>query len=388
MRKACRGTGEPIIMHGAFRRILLLSALFSIGIVFSFAPAAATLQALQTGMEAPDFSLKSPTNQTKTFADVKGEKLTVLVFWSTWSAKSEKVLARMEQLHEKYKAQGLSIVAVNVDEQHVSAETLTRIQEMTGKLNISFPVLIDHDLVVFHDYGVIALPTTVIVDKDRIIRDELSGFPLVGSETMIDFITTAIEGKKTELVQQKEKYQPKKNALRFYNMAKKMGRSKRMVDSAEMWYRKAAEADPSFVLPHVSLGQLYLQKGDRVSAQASFREALAREPGNPIALCELGMILLNDGKGNEALPLFETARKSEDAYAPCYYYTAYAMAKQGNQKEAARLFDEAEKINPFDYKIFVFRAKTLEEQKDLSGAFVAYKKAMELILQASERRSL
>jgi peroxiredoxin/Tfp pilus assembly protein PilF len=375
-------------MHGAFRRILVLSTLFSIGIVLSFAPAAATLQSLQTGMEAPDFSLKSPTNQTKTFADVKGEKLTVLVFWSTWSSKSEKVLARMEQLHEKYKAQGLSIVAVNVDEQHVSAETLTRIQEMTGKLNISFPVLIDHGLVVFHDYGVIALPTTVILDKDRIIRDELSGFPLVGSETMIDFITTAIEGKKTEIVQQKEKYQPNKNALRFYNMAKKMSRSKRTVDSAEMWFRKAAEADPSFVLPYVSLGQLYLHKGDRVSAEASFREALTREPGNPIALCELGMILLTDGKGNEALSLFETARKSEDAYAPCYYYTAYAMAKQGNQKEAARLFDEAEKINPFDYKIFVFRARMLEEQKDLNGAFVAYKKAMELILQADERRSL
>ena len=29
----------------------------------------------------------------------------------------------MQQLHEKYRGQGLSIIGVNVDEQHMSAET-------------------------------------------------------------------------------------------------------------------------------------------------------------------------------------------------------------------------------------------------------------------------
>ena len=192
----------------------------SVCAVLSFAPPAASLQSLQAGMEAPGFSLTALTGEAKSFADLRGEKLTVLVFWSTWSSKSEKILARMQQLHEKYKGQGLSIVAVNVDEQQVSTETLAKIQAVSEKLKLRFPMMVDHGLAVFHDYGVIALPTTVILDKDRVIKDELSGYPLVGSETMVDFITSTIEGKKAPVIEAKEMYRPNKNALRFYNMGK------------------------------------------------------------------------------------------------------------------------------------------------------------------------
>jgi hypothetical protein len=60
------------------KRTVLFTILLSVYAILSFAPAAATLQSLQTGMEAPDFSLKTVTNETRTFAAVKGEKLTAL----------------------------------------------------------------------------------------------------------------------------------------------------------------------------------------------------------------------------------------------------------------------------------------------------------------------
>jgi peroxiredoxin len=362
------------------KRIVLFTILLFVYGVLSFAPAAATLQTLQTGMEAPDFSLKTVTNDTKTFAAVKGEKLTVLVFWSTWSAKSEKILKRMQQLHEKYKDQGLSIIAVNVDDQQISAETLAEIRTISDKLKISFPMMVDHGLVVFHDYGVIALPTTVIMDKDRMIKDELSGYPLVGSEAMVDFISSTIEGKKTPAVEGKASYQPNKNALRFYNMGKTTLRSKRMAETAEMWFKKAIEADAAFVLPHLSLGRIYLQRGDTALAQAEYKEALARAPEHPIALCELGLILINEGKGKEGAALFEAARKVEESYTPCYYYAAYAHGIEGRMEDASKLFDEAKKINPFDYNNFVYQGKVFEARKDREKAFDAYKKALEIIL--------
>jgi peroxiredoxin len=362
------------------KRIVLSTILLFVYGVLSFAPAAATLQTLQTGMEAPDFSLKTITNDTKTFAAVKGEKLTVLVFWSTWSAKSEKILKRMQLLHEKYKGQGLSIIAVNVDDQQVSAETLAEIRIVSEKLKISFPMLVDHGLVAFHDYGVIALPTTVIMDKDRMIKDELSGYPLVGSEAMVDLIISTIEGKKTPAVDGKARYQPNKNALRFYNMGKTTLRSKRMAETAEMWFKKAIEADAAFVLPHLSLGKIYLQRGDTALAQAEYREALVRAPEHPIALCELGLILINAGKVKEGAALFEAARKVEESYTPCYYYAAYAHGIEGRMEDASKLFDEAKKINPFDYNNFVYQGKVFEARKDREKAFDAYKKALEIIL--------
>jgi peroxiredoxin/Tfp pilus assembly protein PilF len=362
------------------KRIVLFTILLSVYAVLSFAPAAATLQALQTGMEAPDFSLKTLTNETKTFAAVKGEKLTLLVFWSTWSTKSETILKRMQQLHEKYKGQGLSIIAINVDDQQVSARTLAEIRTLSGKLNIGFPMLVDQGLVAFHEYGVIALPTTVILDKDRVIKHELSGYPLVGSEAMIDFVSSTIEGKKTPVVDTKPRSEPNKNALRFYNMGKTTMRSKRMADTAEMWFKKAIEADATFVLPHLSLGKIYLQRGDTALAQAEYKEALSRAPENPIALCELGLIMINEGKGKEGAALFEAARKAEESYAPCYYYAGYAAGKEGRMDDALKLFDEAKKLNPFDYNNFVYRGKVFEAQKDQKKAIDAYAKALEIIL--------
>ena len=364
----------------AFPRVMLVTALTSILGVVPFAPAAATLQGLQPGIEAPDFSLKTVTGEVKSFADLKGEKLTLLVFWSTWSPKSEKILARMQKLHEQYGGQGLSIIGVNADEQQISNQTIANIQSLSAKLKIGFPMLVDQGLTAFHEYGVIALPTTVIMDKERVIAYELSGYPLIGSEAMVDFVTSTIEGKKTPTAEKQARYRPNKNALRFYNMGKATLKSKRMAESAEMWFKKAIESDAAFVLPHLSLGKMYLQEGDAARAQGEFREALAREPENPIALCEVGMILVNEGKGKEGVALFEVARKVEESYAPCYYYAGYAYGKEGPLETVLHMFDEAEKVNPFDYRNFVYKGKVFEERKDQKRAFEAYKKALEIIL--------
>lgn len=368
-------------MSFRIKRIIFLTVFItSYGVLF-FAPAAATLQGLQVGMEAPEFSLKNLGGDTSTFADLKGDKLTVLVFWSTWSKKSEKALARMQKLHEKYKGQGLAVIGVNADEQKISDKTVAEIRAVQEKLKIGFPMLVDHGLASFHDYGAIALPTMVVIDRERVIKYELSGYPLVGSEAMADYVSSVIEGKKTPVVEEKAGYQPNKAALRFYNMGKTTLKSKRMADSAEMWFKKAVEADTKFVLPHLSLGRMYLQKGDTALAQGAFKEALSREPANPIALCESGMILVNEGKGGEGVALFDAARKAEDGYAPCYYYAGYAYGKEGKLEDAMKMFDEAEKANPFDYNLFVYKGKVFEGQNERQKAFDAYKKGLEIVLQ-------
>jgi Tfp pilus assembly protein PilF/peroxiredoxin len=343
--------------------------------------AAATLQGLQAGMEGPQFTLKELSGASRTFADLKGEKLTVLVFWSTWSSKSEKILTRMERLHEKYRDRGLSIVGVNVDGLRTTDATLAAIRGVQEKLKIGFPMLVDEGLVSFHDYGVIAVPTTVVLDRERTIAYELSGFPLVGGETMIDFIADAFEERKKDAAPEKPRYRPNKSAVRLYNMGKTTLKSKRMADTAETWFRKAVEADPDFVLPRLSLGGIYLGRGETAKAQEEYRAALAKEPTNPIALCESAMILVNEGKGAEGLAILETAKKSEDSYAPCFYYAAYAIGKMGKIEEAQKGFEEAEKISPQDYLVDLYRGRLFEELKDMRQASDGYRNALRKIVE-------
>lgn len=357
-------------------------ALFACYGMFLFTPAAATLQQLQPGMAVPDFSLKLISGETRSFAEVKGQKMTVIAFWSTWSKNSEKALARLQKLHQKYRDQGLAVVAVNADGQDIPDTAMAQIKATVERLGITFPVFVDHGLTYFHDVGVIALPTTVIVDKDRTITYELSGYPLVGSEEMADYIVATLEGKTQGpgVIAAKKGYQPNKQGLRLYNMGKNTLKSGRMADTAEMWFKKAIEADAKFVLPHISLGKFYLQRGEKELAAAQFKEALAKDPAHVIALCESALLMVTDGNVDEGQALLAQALKTDEFYTPCYYYAGFAYGKQGKLDIAAQMFEEAEKINRLDYNISAYKGRMFEGLKDRPKAITAYRKALETIL--------
>jgi len=362
------------------RRTALLGAVFAACGVFLLTPADATLQQLQVGMEAPDFSLPLVSGEKRTFAGLKGDKLTVLLVWSTWDKKSEKALARMQTLYQKYREKGLAVVAMGANVQGHADADMAGIRSTVERLKLTYPVLVDNGLDYFHDVGIIALPTTVIVDRERVIKYELSGYPLVGAEEMADFVTAAIEGAKPALAEKKG-YQPNKSALRFYNMGRNTLKSGRMAESAEMWFKKAIEADPKFVLPHISLGKFYGQRGDKASAEAQYKEALAKEPTHVIALCESALLLFEDNRLAEGQALLESALKADESYTPCYYYAGFAYGRQDKLDLALKMFDEAEKINPLDYNLYVYKGRVLEGQKKPQEAAAAYRKALETILQ-------
>jgi tetratricopeptide (TPR) repeat protein len=362
------------------RKIALFAIPFTLFATFMLAPAAATLQELQVGMEVPEFSLRTITGETRKLAELRGERLTILFFWSTWSKNSAKGLARMEKLHQQYANRGLSVIGINADGQNSGSETLEAIREMTGTLKITFPILIDQGLTVFRDIGVIALPTTIVVDRERIIRYELSGYPLVGVEEFADFVSVTMDGKKPVLLAGKKGYQPVKNALRFYNMGRNTLKTGRMAETAEGWFKKAIAADPRFVPPHLSLGKLYLQRGEIIAAKAQFEQSLAKEPENVVALCEMGMIVANEGKIDQGMALFERTMKADDAYTPCYYYRGYLLGRAGKQDEAQKMFDAALSINPNDYAIHLYMARMYEETGKPQQAAEEYRKALEAAL--------
>jgi alkyl hydroperoxide reductase subunit AhpC/Flp pilus assembly protein TadD len=361
--------------------IVTVIFLFACGAMVS-PPASANLLMLQVGMEGPQFSLATLDGKTKKSTELQGDKLTVLVFWSSWIKKSEAVLARMQKLYAHFGLNGFSVVGINVDEQKPSHQTLNKVRETRDKLKIEFPMLVDPGMQTFRDYGVIALPTTVILDKDRIIRHGLSGYPLVGAESMEDFITAAMTGDKQRLAAASPGYQPSKSAISFYNMGVTTLKSKALSAKAEQWFKKAAEADPGFVLPHLSLGRIYSGRGDVALAQAEYRAVLAKEPQHTVALCELAILLVIQGKSGEGLKLLDTARKSEESYAPCYYYTGYALGREGKTVDADRMFEEAKKLNPSDYQVYVYQGMLSEQNKDLKGAAESYGQALEKIIHA------
>ena len=358
--------------------VLLFTALAG---VFLLPPAGATLQGLQVGAEAPDFQLQATSGTSRSFQELHGEKLTVVLFWATWSRNSAAALSRMEELYRKYRDQGLAVIAINADGQNLSAATEADIAALADRLKLDYPLLLDDQLQTFHDYGIIALPTTVILNPDRTIRYEMSGFPLIGVEEMVDFVGATMEGRSTApVVAAKTGYRPAPKALHYFNMGRKTLKSLRMAKTAEMWFQKAIAADDSFLEPRLSLGRFYLNQKEFAKASDQFSQVLAKDPGNIVALCESGMLLARDGNEQQAETMLEQGLKTDDFYTPCYYYLGYLKGKRGALDEALALFDKAQEINHSTPEIYDYLGRMYEKRQQPKAAAEAYCHTLETML--------
>ena len=117
------------------------------------------LQAPNESVEAPAFSLPDLTGKKIQLKSYRG-KLVFLNFFATWCGPCRKEMPGMEQLFRAYRDKGLVVLAVNMEQ---SAKT---VRPFVQELKLSFPVLLDAEGSVSHDYGIRALPVSFLVGRD------------------------------------------------------------------------------------------------------------------------------------------------------------------------------------------------------------------------------
>ena len=139
---------------------------FSAALLTTLLPAVC-LAAFKQGDDLPDLS--SFQLEGKLPADLKGQVI-LLDFWASWCAPCKASFPVMEELTKKYASQGLTIVAVSVDEKSEN------MQRFLKSAKVSFTVVRDaqHKLVAAADpHG---MPTSFLIDRSGKIRFIHSGF--------------------------------------------------------------------------------------------------------------------------------------------------------------------------------------------------------------------
>lgn len=345
--------------------------------VLTFFACSANAQALlQTGMDAPAFTLKDLRGNSVELSDYSQKKAVVLLFWASWSTNSTKALKRFENFHEKYSGRGIQIIGINVDNQTISSEDIGKIKKRITETGVSFPVLIDRGLDTFHAYGVIAIPSTIVIIGGKITY-EMPGLPLIGTESMFDYLrVTAGDKPRSEV---KPIHMPRYDAIADANLARRFAKEK-MNAMAYPFFKKAIEKDPKYMFPYVGLAELYESDGNNKEAEATLRKALSLKGSNVVVMSKLGYLLTKTGKTQEALDLLSRAAKN-DSYTPSLYYYAYALGKAGKLRESIADFDKALSLNPFEIRIYLLRAEVYEDNKMLKEASADYRRALELTLK-------
>ncbi|NVJ51676.1 MAG: TlpA family protein disulfide reductase [Gammaproteobacteria bacterium] len=114
---------------------------------------------------AKDFTLPTLAGDSVTLSQFK-DKTVVLVFWATWCPYCKKLLPGIERLQQKYQAEGLKVIAVNVME---DGDPKAYIEQY----GYSFTVALEGDAIM-NNFMVPATPTIAILAPNNQWHDHMN----------------------------------------------------------------------------------------------------------------------------------------------------------------------------------------------------------------------
>ena len=375
--------------------------------LFCFAAPAAALDGLQVGMKAPLVKLKDLQGKEVTLADQRDANAVVIVFWATWSDNSAPMLERLEQLYRKHKREKLRVLAVNVEKQQPDAQDMAEIKKTVTRLGLTITVLLDEGLKTFREFGVVAVPSTVVVDKEGTIRGEMASFPIAQREDFFDIIDAVAEKREVAKRKVQTGYQPEPRAVRYYNLARAMV-SRGLSDTEDDNLKRSIATDPKFVLPLLLLAKLYRERAETEEAiefrgaavvTATFKaekekylkeaaqlieKALKLTPPNAAVLVEDAMVRIATGKRDAAKERLLEAIKLDSSYTPAQFLLASLLVREGKTKEGEAEFRKALQLNPLDHQGYLAMAKAYEDRGMEKNAVDFYKKVYEMLYKERE----
>ncbi len=112
---------------------------------------------------APNFTLKSLSGENIKLSELTGN-VVLINFWASWCGPCRQEMPFLNAIHNKYEALGFTVLGVNVEEEVANARSFI------AERPVDFPILFDSNNKVSELYKVIAMPTTVVIDRNGKLR--------------------------------------------------------------------------------------------------------------------------------------------------------------------------------------------------------------------------
>ena len=133
----------------------------------------ARIQVVNPQATPQDFSLRllngGASKEARASLSSYRGKVVILNFWATWCPPCRAEMPSMETLYQRFKDQGLEILAVDIREE----ESVVR--QFIQNNKYTFPVMLDSDGRVSSMYGIQAIPTSFILNREGKIIGRVVG---------------------------------------------------------------------------------------------------------------------------------------------------------------------------------------------------------------------
>jgi peroxiredoxin len=119
---------------------------------------------------ATNFTLLDLENKEFSLSDFKGKPV-ILFFWTTWCPYCRGELKQLNTMHAQFLRDGVELVAINIE------EPAAKVQRFMGSYPFSYRVLLDTDAKVAGAFGVLGVPTYILINKEGCIVFNSNYFP-------------------------------------------------------------------------------------------------------------------------------------------------------------------------------------------------------------------
>ncbi|MBI5016867.1 MAG: tetratricopeptide repeat protein [Deltaproteobacteria bacterium] len=354
--------------------------------LLSAVPPASAFKRVDVGQEAPDFSLKNLAGETVHLHDKLGAKVLAVAFWATWSPRSQTLLEDLELTYRELREKGFEALAVNIDRESVSADEMKTIRDWAARS--SFPSLLDEGLGVFSTYGVVAVPSVILLNKEGTIQYLLPGYATsarIDLREEIEKLLGIYVSKAEKLGIKLREYVPPKKATLHYQKALiliQRGMPKKAIRDFE----EAASLDPNWAEPRLGLARILVSEAKEdpqnlARAEALTREALAIGPNHVQTLAWLAEVLLAEGRHTEALSAADEALTLSPSHTPALLVKSRAYRLLGKLEPAAVAIAEALRLDPKNPRLLAEKGQVAVAQGRWEAAAAAFREAVELALE-------
>jgi thiol-disulfide isomerase/thioredoxin len=125
----------------------------------------------EIGSRLPDFSVKDFQGREISSADLRG-KVVLIDFWATWCQPCKKEMPGYQKLEDRYGSRGFAVVGFKFD-------TMMDMEDPVlfgKKIGVRYPLAVAADDLKQKFGGIEGLPTTMLYDRQGILRKKVIGF--------------------------------------------------------------------------------------------------------------------------------------------------------------------------------------------------------------------
>lgn len=126
-------------------------------------------------------------NVIKDYPKILDRPATLVDFWASWCVPCRQSFRHLDQLYRTWLGRGLDMVGVSVDDDPVAA------RRFSTQFRPRFPIAWDSNAVVRERFGVVSLPTTVLLDGEGSLVLRNVGFEVADHKYLEEQVRRLIE---------------------------------------------------------------------------------------------------------------------------------------------------------------------------------------------------